>query len=108
MTKEKQDLINIYREYKKYKSENLFSLLYYHLSKYLTSLNILNKRTNDYEITFYINNKEYKLYNYHNMYYYTEKLQIFDKRKTINFNNEIELFEYIENKLLPEKDFKNE
>ena len=80
MTKEKQDLINIYREYKKYKSENLFSLLYYHLSKYLTSLNILNKRTNDYEITFYINNKEYKDLLQNDMYH----IDFEDKKEKCN------------------------
>lgn len=97
----KQDIIEMYNLHKKYESEDSYSCLVSLLSKYLTSLNIENIRCN-YEIVFYMNNKEYLLF------MFNHRFKIFDKRKTINFNNEIELFEYIENKLLPEKDFKNE
>lgn len=101
MIKEKQDIKDIYEKFKKYKSELLYNLLISLISKYLTSLNIKNKRSEEenkyYTITFYINNKEYLLYMFKNDF------KIFDKRKNRTFNNENLLFEYIENKLLPEE-----
>lgn len=103
MKKEKQDIKDIYEKFKKYKSELLYNLLISLISKYLTSLNIKNKRSEEenkyYTITFYINNKEYLLY-YQKI---NNSFTIFDKRKNRTFNNENLLFEYIENKLLPEE-----
>ena len=59
MIKEKQDIKDIYEKFKKYKSELLYNLLISLISKYLTSLNIKNKRSEEenkyYTITFYIN-----------------------------------------------------
>lgn len=100
MNKVKQDIKDIYEKFKKYGSEICYDLLISLISKYLTSLNILNKRSEEeekyYTITFYINNKEYLLY-YQKI---NNSFIIFDKRKNRTFNNENLLFEYIENKLL--------
>ena len=98
MNKEKQDIKDIYYKFKKYGSEWTYNLLISLISKYLTSLNIKNKRSEEenkyYTITFYINNKEYLLYMFKNDF------KIFDKRKNRTLINENKLFEYIENDLL--------
>lgn len=90
----KQDLIEVYDKYKKYNSEYLFSLLYNTISKYLTSININNIRSNDYEITFYID-REYKLRNYKVVFGYTKQFQVFDKKRTRTLNDINDLIDYI-------------
>ena len=89
----KQDLIEVYDKYKKYNSEYLFSLLYETLSKYLTSIDIKNIRSNDYEITFYID-REYKIRNYKTAFGYTKQFQVFGKR-TQTLNDINDLIDYI-------------
>lgn len=82
-----------YEFYKKYHSEELYNCLISSLSKYLNILNIKNTRIEYYEITFYIDNREYLLYYKE----FDNSFIIFDKKKNKRFCNINDLFEYIEN-----------
>lgn len=101
MNKDTKYYVNyFYEEYKKYGSEDLYNCLIASLSKYLTSLNIDNHRTDEYyQISFNIDNREHLL----SYDYFDKGFVIFDKYRNYHFDNENKLFEFIENRLMKEE-----
>lgn len=96
----KKEVNHFYKLYKKHKSEELHSCLINSLQNYLTSLNIDNHRTDEYyQISFNIDNREHLL----SYDYFNKGFVIFDKYRNYHFDNENELFEFIENRLMKEE-----